>query len=173
MLIKSIDVPISVRKKTTVISAQFYEKLEIYDNKLVGINKGLEVASWFFKEYTNILIEKANLNSQFARIVFVTSASGNKKDVMISFETNSNIVGDINKIVFCSGMFSYKEANSFSEKVFNDLYAAFSSFKESGETSNKSELSPADEIKKFSDLLKEGVITQEEFDSKKKKLLGL
>ena len=34
-------------------------------------------------------------------------------------------------------------------------------------------LSPADEIKKFKELLDMGVITQEEFDAKKKQLLGL
>ena len=34
-------------------------------------------------------------------------------------------------------------------------------------------LSNADEIKKYKDLLDSGVITQEEFDAKKKQLLGL
>ena len=34
-------------------------------------------------------------------------------------------------------------------------------------------LSPADELKKFKDLLDMGAITQEEFDAKKKQLLGL
>ena len=33
--------------------------------------------------------------------------------------------------------------------------------------------SSADELKKFSDLLKDGLITQDEFDKKKKELLGL
>ena len=34
-------------------------------------------------------------------------------------------------------------------------------------------LSPADELKKYKDLLDNGIITQEEFDAKKKQLLGL
>lgn len=34
-------------------------------------------------------------------------------------------------------------------------------------------ISPADEIRKFKDLLDEGIITQEEFDEKKKQLLGM
>ena len=34
-------------------------------------------------------------------------------------------------------------------------------------------ISTADEIKKFKDLLDAGIITQEEFDAKKKQLLGL
>jgi predicted Zn-dependent peptidase len=34
-------------------------------------------------------------------------------------------------------------------------------------------VSTADELKKFKELLDSGVITQEEFDAKKKQLLGL
>ena len=37
----------------------------------------------------------------------------------------------------------------------------------------QTQISPADELKKFKDLLDSGVITQEEFDAKKKQLLGL
>ena len=39
--------------------------------------------------------------------------------------------------------------------------------------SNNGAVSPADELKKFKELLDSGVITQEEFDAKKKQLLGL
>ena len=38
---------------------------------------------------------------------------------------------------------------------------------------NIQEKSSADELKKFKDLLDSGIITQEEFDEKKKQLLGL
>ena len=38
---------------------------------------------------------------------------------------------------------------------------------------NIQETSNADELKKFKDLLDSGIITQEEFDEKKKQLLGL
>ena len=38
---------------------------------------------------------------------------------------------------------------------------------------NNSNISAADEIKKFKELLDSGVISQEEFDVKKKQLLGL
>lgn len=41
------------------------------------------------------------------------------------------------------------------------------------ETNNNNNASNADELKKFKDLLDSGVITQEEFDAKKKQLLGL
>ena len=44
--------------------------------------------------------------------------------------------------------------------------------KKSGQNTNVSP-SPADELKKFKELLDSGIITQEEFDTKKKQLLGL
>lgn len=44
---------------------------------------------------------------------------------------------------------------------------------ESAEKAMPAQLSSADELKKFKGLLDEGIITQEEFDAKKKQLLGL
>ncbi|MDM8212773.1 SHOCT domain-containing protein [Enterococcus hirae] len=41
------------------------------------------------------------------------------------------------------------------------------------ESSEQPSLTPADEIRKFKQLMEEGIITQEEFDAKKKDLLGL
>lgn len=46
-------------------------------------------------------------------------------------------------------------------------------YKKIKQEENKPILSSADEIKKYKDLLDSGVITQEEFDEKKKQLLGL
>ena len=40
-------------------------------------------------------------------------------------------------------------------------------------TKNQPPISAADELKKFKELLDMGIITQEEFDAKKKELLGL
>lgn len=44
---------------------------------------------------------------------------------------------------------------------------------ENQKTVNPTPLSAADELKKFKELLDSGIITQEEFDAKKKQLLGL
>lgn len=57
------------------------------------------------------------------------------------------------------------------DEMYNKILAAI---KKSGEKDvNANNLSSADEIKKFKDLLDSGVITQEEFNAKKKQLLGL
>jgi hypothetical protein len=71
-------------------------------------------------------------------------------------------------------MFSYKNANAFARSVFDVLYGVFKNYKENGEpTANTNTISNADEIKKYKDLLDAGAITQEEFEAKKKQLLGL
>lgn len=88
--------------------------------------------------------------------------------------TNATILGDINKILFCSGMFSYKSANKYAKEVFDVLIKSFKEYKEKNEYNGEStNLSTADEIKKYKDLLDEGIISQEEFDAKKKQLLNL
>ena len=63
----------------------------------------------------------------------------------------------------------------------NEIHAAISNLlierqtKPTNSTTIKQEIpqSNADELKKYKDLLDQGVITQEEFDAKKKQLLGL
>ena len=64
-------------------------------------------------------------------------------------------------------------------EVFNELSNSLKIFQNqnnnysNSEKNNIQQSSSADELKKFKDLLDTGVITQEEFDAKKKQLLGL
>ena len=62
--------------------------------------------------------------------------------------------------------------------VVLELYKHFSKINEDKKPSNSEtptiqNMSSADELKKLKDLLDDGIITQEEFDTKKKQLLGL
>ncbi|MBO4954279.1 MAG: SHOCT domain-containing protein, partial [Clostridia bacterium] len=64
------------------------------------------------------------------------------------------------------------------EKQAQEIVSLFQVMCEQNKTANTAltplqETSSADEIKKYKELLDTGVITQEEFDSKKKQLLGL
>lgn len=65
------------------------------------------------------------------------------------------------------GIDSREKAN----KIIIDIEKALHTAK--AEKENKNAPSSADEIKKYKELLDNGVITQEEFDAKKKQLLGL
>ncbi|MCI8482409.1 MAG: SHOCT domain-containing protein [Clostridia bacterium] len=66
--------------------------------------------------------------------------------------------------------------NIFKAKIVDDLRASICKVQEMQKTSNTEisnnyKLSSADEIMKFKQLLDDGIITQEEFERKKKELL--
>lgn len=176
-LIKTIAVPKDQTKKTTIARNMFYSKLEIYDNKVVG--SGAQTMTWFFKNYNGIDFVKANMNSQFAQVVFLTGVNSKSRFTGLDFGAaqNRNAMNDTNRILFCSGMFSFGKTNAFAETVFNEINKAFTNYQEHAEELEESKgqtiPSPAEELKRFKELLDMGVITQEEFDAKKKLLLGL
>ena len=176
-LIKTIIVPEEQTKKTTIASNLFYSTIDIYFNKVVG--SGNQTMTWFFKDYNGIDFVKANMNSQFSQIVFLTGFNSKSRFTGVDFSSaqNRNAMNDTNRILFCSGMFSFEKTNIFAQGVYNELKKAFDNYQEYAEELEESKgqgaISAADELKKFKELLDMGVITQEEFDAKKKQLLGL
>ena len=66
-----------------------------------------------------------------------------------------------------------KNRNEIHECISKLLIERQSTSKENVPTKSCETVISADEIKKFKDLLDSGIITQEEFDAKKKQLLGL
>ena len=175
-LVKKIVVPTEQRKKTTLAGNLWYDTLEIYDNKVVGYFKGNQTMTWYFKEYSGIDIVKANLNSQFAQVVFLTSMNAKNRAVGIDIgaSQNLNAMNDTNRILFCSGMFSFGRTNDFAVSVGSEIRKAFDNYKNNDAVQiTGSASSSADEILKYKNLLEQGIITQEEFDAKKKQLLGL
>lgn len=175
-IIKTISVPAEQRKRTTIAKNLYYDKLEIYTNRVVGYLEGQQNMTWYFKEYIGIDIVKANINSQFAQVVFLTGVNAKNRAIGLDqFATqNINAMNDTNRILFCSGMFSFKKTNNFATLVGNDIRAAFETYKNNDLIEvTGSTISPADELKKFKELLDMGVITKEEFNAKKKQLLGL
>lgn len=76
--------------------------------------------------------------------------------------------GDENTITIGS------EQNAYAEEIVNYMNSKIREFKTArGTTQVVNNVSSADEILKFKQLLDAGIITQEEFDAKKKQLLGL
>ena len=69
--------------------------------------------------------------------------------------------------------FSGKERNEEAEIIVTYIRKQIEDIKNAPSGDVIQQLSPAEELKKFKDLLELGVITQEEFDAKKKQLLGL
>lgn len=176
MLLKTIDVPKEYLKKTTIASNNFYSKIDIYDNKVIA-NGNIEM-TWYYKDFTGIEIVKANMNSQFGQIVFLTGINSKNRVAGIDlFATqNINAVKDTNRILFCSGMFSFGKTNEYTEQIGKEIKEIFNDYKDHLEELQENQvngISSADEIKKFKELLDSGIISQEEFETKKKQLLGL
>lgn len=173
--IKSISIPTEQRKKTTLASNLYYDTVEIYDNRIVGYLDGQQKMSWYFKDYKGIDLVKANLNSQFAQIVFLTGLNSQNRTVGVDLGAmqNRNAMNDTNKILFCSGMFSFGKTNDFADSVASEIKKVFENFRESPDVVSAQVSSSADEIKKFKSLLDEGVITEKEFETKKKQLLNM
>ncbi|MBQ4135662.1 MAG: SHOCT domain-containing protein [Clostridia bacterium] len=175
-LVKKIAVPSEQRKRTTFAENLWYDTLEVYDNKVIGYLNGNKTMTWYFKEYTGIDIVKANMNSQFAQVVFLTGMNSKNRAVGLDFGSSQNLnaMNDINRILFCSGMFSFGKTNDFAVSVGTEIRKAFESYKNNDVIEvTGSTFSSADEILKYKNLLEQGIITQEEFDAKKKQLLGL
>lgn len=168
-LIKVYEIPANVRKQYSK-----YTSLELYNDKMVGKGSPQGDITWYFKNYMTVQWTPANLGTQFANLVFTTTEGAGR----LIQANNLNQAVDINRIMFCSGMFSYAPANDYVKALYLDVKKIFDEYKaqESNVAASGTvvqEVSGADELKKFKDLLDSGVITQEEFDAKKKQILGL
>lgn len=166
-LIKTFTIPPNVMKQ-----AAKYTHLELYTDKLVGIGSRNGNITYFFKNYIGVQWTPASVATQFAQIVFITRENASN----YVYASNLTSLNDMNKIPFCSGMFSYAEANNYAKSVYLEIKAAMDEFQsqqsnESSSTVIQSNVSAADELIKFKNLLDMGVITQEEFDMKKQQLL--
>ena len=69
--------------------------------------------------------------------------------------------------------FSGKEKNAEAEIIVNYIRSRIEEIKNAPVGGVVQQSSPAEELKKFKELLEMGVLTQEEFDAKKKQILGL
>ncbi len=166
--IKAWDIPADVRKQYAK-----YTRLELYSDCLVGKGSKNGDITWYFKNYIAIQWTPANLGTQFANLVFTTPESSGK---LINVSNLSQAV-DINRIMFCSGMFSYARANNYVKELYIEIKKVFDEYKSNESktaiASKDANISSADEIKKYKELLDIGAITQEEYDAKKKQILGL
>ena len=175
-LIEKITVPTSLRKRTTLAAAIYYDTVEIYENRVVGYSDYQQM-TWYYKDYNNIDVVKANMNSQFAQVVFMTGMNSKNRFVGIDFRhvQNQNAMNDTNRLIFCSGMFSWGEANDFATSLGAKIRKAMDAYKNNPEEEETQGImfSGADEIKKYKELMDMGIISQDEFEAKKKQILGL
>ena len=127
-----ISVPEEYRKRTTIASNLFYDKLDVQEDKVVGYLNGRQTMTWYFRNYTGIDLVKANMNSQFAQVVFLTGFNSRNRFVGVDLGAvqNRNAMNDTNRILFCSGMFSFDNTNNFADRVARDIRQAYEAYQE-------------------------------------------
>lgn len=94
----------------------------------------------------------------------------------IQLETASVMMNNGGDNFFNENTFTYNESDlpdGLDTEVVNFIKAKVSEYKRGKNAPVVAQVSAADELKKFKELLDLGVISQEEFDAKKKELLGL
>lgn len=94
----------------------------------------------------------------------------------LQFETASGIMNNRSNNFFNENTFTWdesKQSNEKMEEVANYCKKKIDEYKSGKHNKSSSQVSPAEELKKFKELLDMGVLSQEEFDAKKKQILGL
>ena len=110
--------------------------------------------------------------------VYGIAAFGKRVDLPVDSISALSIIGVLRgiSVATSSGKISFFLIKNYSgiHKILNDILIERQNEKRSAPTiTNITNTDEADKLKKFKDLLDSGVITQEEFDAKKKQLLGL
>lgn len=119
--------------------------------------------------YTNADIKKNISNAKSAMWSSVAQIAGGVSGAYAASAVNqTNAQNSLNRIVDYN---KCPNCNSNNLSVISD--EEFEAMKAQQNVSNQQPVSAADELKKFKELLDMGIITQEEFNAKKKELLGL
>lgn len=142
----------------------------VYDDKIVLMAKNSVLAdieskekTIYYKDCKGIQFGKASsVMAGYLQIEIASSVGMTENKIFY----HNNYGGETN-IAFRKGQ------NDLMEEIAEYVKKQIEGVKQSKYLQTLVCFSSADEIKKFKELLDDGVITQEEFDSKKKQLLGL
>lgn len=114
-LMKTVYIPTEQRLESTLATDLYYDKLDIYEDKVIGYLNGSPKMTWEFKYCTDIKFVKADIHSQFAKIEFhagkghsfKNNSHGNEGD------TNKNEPKTTNRILLCNSMFGFDKTNDY------------------------------------------------------------
>lgn len=152
--------PDSFYFKPTITAIDWFEDLEIpYDKikKFELIKRTVGNAEMFLASSATDAASLATLNT-----MAITYDDNNGDEVYLKMEmlTGLSVQGQAKK---CEEMMDVLRTNKILPRLNKD----------NGSSAPVQQLSAADELKKYKDLLDSGIINQDEFDAKKKQLLGL
>lgn len=159
-LIERIDIPAEYRTTTACSPTAII----IYDDHAEV--EGPRASSYFYNDFTGISTQNASILCAYASIIFLNAVSASS-----TWKNDVPVLTDMNRLLLCGGMFSYKRVNAYAIEVATKIRKALEAFKSNKTTGVAVDVT--EELKKFKELLDSGVITQEDYDAKKKQLLGL
>lgn len=147
--------------------------LKVYEDKfIITIKKGLKSImfgnalngdkQFYYKDITSVQFKNLGITSGYIQFEYAGSHSGNNYTSENSFVFSASI-----------GTAKHKKMKEEMPKIYEYLQSKVDEAKKNNNNSIISTVSPAEELKKFKDLLDSGVISQEEFEAKKKQILGL
>lgn len=164
------------------------KQIELFEDKLVigpqkeGLNSfissfdGVTEIDVFFEDIRSVTVFKVGSGS----VVSALFSGGNMNKIQVSYlrilvrgsEGNTpshqfHPASDPYTVIF--NLNQVTDPDKFKSKIDKLI----SQFKSSNRNSQSQPISTADELEKFSNLLEKGIITEEEFQTKKKQLLGL
>lgn len=146
--------PMATFKGSSGVAVLYEDRVVIRSSKIIGNHSEKTI---FLQQLTGVTVRKASIIQGSGVIHFSTGGSEMKS----AFKS----IKDENAILIPP--FGTKKALNFKALVERQIAMVHS--KPNGTIS----FSAADEIKKYKELFESGAITQEEFDTKKKQLLGL
>jgi len=126
-LLKKIFIPAEQRKRVGVSRNMYYDIIEIYENRVVGHFNEQTMMTWYFSEYIGIQVIQAGWMSQFAQIIFLTEEIV-KKGINVRIFENAYAINATERILLCSGTFSFKKTNQFANAIASELKSAFENF---------------------------------------------
>ncbi|MBQ1678646.1 MAG: SHOCT domain-containing protein [Oscillospiraceae bacterium] len=141
------------------VDCKYNSKLTVSGNSLIINNRGKEIVVPIQNIQEFQLEPPKNYASGIIRIK-TAKAAGASLNVGLGISVHDSTIS----------LFPTENAEFAEAKKIRDYISNYSNTTPPIITSNNS---TADEIRKFRDLLTEGIITQEEFEQKKKQLLGL
>jgi hypothetical protein len=149
----------------------------VYEDRVVIVRKGLGSLAlqgikgdrtFFYSDLSGVEYKKPSIMAN-GYMKFLTSGTLDINAKVGIFGSSKQSGEDPNTVILRA---FDKKVPIESEKIYNFLMKKISDIKKANNNSSTG-ISSADEILKFKNLLENGIISEEEFEAKKKQLLGI
>lgn len=147
---------LKVYKDRCVISVRAGVKSFVFGSALNGDKE------FYYKDITSVQFKNLGMTTGYIQFEYAGSHSVNNYVNENSFTFSASI-----------GTSKYNQLKNDMPGIYDDIKKRVHEAKNAQNATVIAALSPAEELKKFKELLDCGIITQDEFDAKKKQILGL